>query len=219
MGDKKLLNAIMEEIKRRQIDYAEHDYLQERLKLIEAWRKAHPECAAEPPSLVHHTLDLFDKGQQPDKFDAPERWENDLYQVTVRRWTHDSVFRTDGGMIWIGISALDGTARHDWREFQGIKNQIAGPEVEGFELYPAESRLLDPSNYYTIWCFPGVKHIKVGINEGRRVLDVDEAMAPQRAFGKSLPRYCYSCGAYLMGGATEHKPDCEIRRMIEEAMK
>lgn len=32
-----------------------------------------------------------------------------------------------------------------------------------------------------------------------------------------MPRYCYSCGVYLMGGATEHKPDCEVLRLIQEA--
>ena len=34
----------------------------------------------------------------------------------------------------------------------------------------------------------------------------------------TLPNYCYSCGAYLMGGATQHKPDCEIQRLIDSAM-
>jgi hypothetical protein len=87
-------------------------------------------------------------------------------------------------MIQIGINSLDGTARHDWREFQGIKNQIAGPECEAFELYPAEGRLLDPSNYYSLWCFPGLRRIKVGVEQGRHVLNADEAMAPQRAFAK-----------------------------------
>ena len=87
-------------------------------------------------------------------------------------------------MIQLGISALDGTARHDWREFQWIKNQLAGEECEAFELYPAESRLLDPSNYYTLWCFPGLKRIKVGSEEVRRQWDADEALAPQRALPK-----------------------------------
>ena len=90
------------------------------------------------------------------------------------------MFDTRGGVIQLGISALDGTARHDWREFQAIKNQLAGPECEAFELYPAESRLLDPSNYYTLWCFPGLRHIRVGKKEGRRVWGQDQAMAPQR---------------------------------------
>jgi hypothetical protein len=177
-----MLKAMYQEARRRRTDYSEHDYIAERDKLIAEWRAAHPECANEPPSQVHHTLDQISKGNQPDNQEHPEIWENDIYQVTVRRWTSDKAFGTRGGMIQIGINALDGTARHDWREFQGIKNQIAGPECEAFELYPAESRLMDPSNYYTLWCFPGLRRIKVGVDEGRRVLSADEALAPQRAF-------------------------------------
>ena len=88
-------------------------------------------------------------------------------------------------MVQIGISAIDGTARHDWREFQAIKNQLAGEECEAFELYPAESRLLDPSNYYTLWCFPGVKLLQIGPSI-REVLDRDEAFAPQRKLGERV---------------------------------
>jgi len=177
-------NAIYAEIMRRRADYKAQDVVAERQKLIEEWRAAHPEAAAESASGQHRTLDLFKPGKMDDS-ESPEIWENDIYQVTVRRWSKDPVFGTNGGMIQIGINAHAGTARHDWREFQGIKNQIAGPECEAFELYPAESRLLDPSNYYTLWCFPGLKQIKVGVNQGRRVLDADEALAPQRAFGKN----------------------------------
>lgn len=172
----------LREIKRRLIDYADKDYNELRANLVATWKKNHPEAADQPPSLVHHTLDKIHDGII-DNLEKPELWENDIYQVTVRRWTRDIVFNSNGGMIQIGINALDGTARHDWREFQGIKNQIAGPECEAFELYPSEERLLDPSNYYTLWCFPGIKRIKVGINE-RRVYDVHEAFAPQRGFGK-----------------------------------
>jgi len=177
------LNGMLQEIRRRQVDYSTHDMLEERRKLIAAWRAAHPEAAAEPVSGEHRTLDLFQPGKLDDQ-QHPEIWENDVYQVTVRRWSKDPVFGTRGGMIQIGINSHDGTSRHDWRDFQGIKNQIAGPECEAFELYPAESRLLDPSNYYSLWCFPGLKQIKVGISQGRRVLDADEAFAPQRGFAK-----------------------------------
>jgi hypothetical protein len=180
-----MLKAMYDEAKRRRLDYSQRDYIAERDKLIAEWRAAHPECANEPPSQAHHTLDQVTKGNQPDHQEHPEIWENDIYQVTVRRWTKDSVFGTSDGMVQIGINALDGTARHDWREFQWIKNQIVGPECEGFELYPAESRLIDPSNYYTLWAFPGLKKIKVGISEGRRVLDANEALAPQRGFGEN----------------------------------
>jgi hypothetical protein len=163
-------------------DYSAHDVAKERDRLVQMWREAHPECADEPASLKHHTLVQFEEGKV-DSAEHPERWTNDLYIVFVRRWSKDPVFGTYGGMIQLGINAHDGTARHDWREFQGIKNQLCGPECEAFELYPAESRLLDPSNYFTLWCFPGLKRIKVGHNE-RRVLDADEALAPQREFEK-----------------------------------
>jgi hypothetical protein len=183
MTNDKISEEIFQEMRRRQVEYSDHDVLEERRKLIALWRAAHPEATAEPVSGQHRTLDQIQNGKLDDK-EHPEVWENDIYQVTVRRWSSDPVFGMRSGMIQIGINSHDGTARHDWRDFQGIKNQIAGPECEAFELYPAESRLLDPSNYYTLWCFPGLRRIKIGINEGRRVLDSDEAMAPQRGFAK-----------------------------------
>jgi len=181
-NNENILNGMMREVLRRRADYDASDFVAERAKLVEAWRRAHPEAALET-GPAHHVLDLATPGEV-DSYNRPEIWESDIFQVTVRRWTRDPVFHTTGGVIQIGINALDGTARHDWREFQWIKNQIAGPECEAFELYPAESRLMDPSNYYTLWCFPGLKRIKVGSNEARRVFDSDEALAPQRGFAK-----------------------------------
>lgn len=172
----------LREIRRRLGDYKAHDIVREREELIAEWRAAHPAAANEPAS-VHHPLDKFADGRSDD-VERPERWTNDIYAVTVRRWSKDPVFGTSGGMVQIGIYSHDGTARHDWREFQNIKNQIAGPECEAFELYPAESRLLDPSNYYTLWCFPGLRRLKVG-HDGRRVLDANEALAPQRGFQRA----------------------------------
>lgn len=170
----------MSELRRRTGDYTAHDIVAEREKLVKLWRAAHPDAAAEPAS-VDRPLDQIDDAGI-DQRRRPERWANDVYVVTVRRWPDDPVFGSRGGMIQIGINAHDGTARHDWREFQAIKNQIAGDECEAFELYPAESRKLDPSNYYTLWCFPGVKRLKIGANEERRVWNANEALAPQRAF-------------------------------------
>ena len=174
------IRAMLAEMRRRTDNYSEHDVVAERDKLIRLWRTAHPDAVNQPPSLKHRTLDQIEDGT-PDDANRPERWVNDLYIVTVRRWSRDAVFGSAGGMIQIGIHTHDGTARHDWREFQGIKNQIAGDQCEAFELYPAEERLLDPSNYYTLWCFPGLRRIKVGMSE-RHVLDADEALAPQRRF-------------------------------------
>lgn len=169
-------------VRERLADYERSDAVAQRDKLVAFWRAAHPEAVLEA-SVALHPLVLLKRRDPSAMRDLPdEEWINDVYAVTLRR-RPDHVFGTRQGMIQLGISALAGTARHDWREFQAIKNQLAGPECEAFELYPAESRLLDPSNYYALWCFPGLKRIKVGI-EVRDVKDADEALAPQRALAR-----------------------------------
>ncbi len=168
----------MAAIKARLRNYNQADVIAQRDALVAAWRKAHPAAASESSGAFHELIPLVNwRKASPDE--ADEVWHNDVYTVAVRRNRPDKVFGSDGGMIQLGISSLDGSARHDWRDFQAIKNQLAGPECEAFELYPAESRLLDPSNYYSLWCFPGIRRLKVGMNE-RLVRDADEALAPQR---------------------------------------
>jgi hypothetical protein len=165
-------------------DYASLDQAELLRRLVAAWREQFPEAAQEQQPGLRPLALLHRKGPEEPPESPDEEWINDTYTVTVR-YRDDKVFATRQGMVQLGISSLDGTARHDWRDFQGIKNQLVGPDCEAFELYPAESRLLDPSNYYSLWCFPGLRRIKVGVEEGRRVLDADQALAPQRAFPKS----------------------------------
>jgi hypothetical protein len=80
-----------------------------------------------------------------------EYWVNDLYQVAKR------VLKQDGvpiGMVQLNIRRRDGKPIfRDWRHFQWIKNQLIGEECEAVEIYPAESRLVDTSNKYHLWCF------------------------------------------------------------------
>jgi hypothetical protein len=141
---------------------------------LDNWRDVFPSAVAEASEPMG---EFILHGTMPD---GAEYWENEKYQVTVRRFTDDPVFRSRGGMVQLGISTADGTARHDWRDFQAIKNRFAGDEAEAFELYPAESRLLDPSNYYILWCFPQTR-IRVGHNV-RRIFTAAQAPTPQRAF-------------------------------------
>ena len=112
-------------------------------------------------------------------------WLNNLYEVTARYYLTGSPL--DGGEFFrLGICSLDGSPRHDWRAFQAIKNQLCGEEWEGIELYPAESRLLDPSNYYILYVFPKVPF---GKQIGRSVSGPDECIAPQRGWvGGSKPK-------------------------------
>ena len=80
---------------------------------------------------------------------ASEVWLNDTYQVNV----YDLSDQYEGFPVkWLSIKRLDKEPCRDWRDFQEIKNQLVGPECEGIELYPAESRLADTSNQYHLWC-------------------------------------------------------------------
>lgn len=110
--------------------------------------------------------------------DLVDIYTNELYTATLRRYWDGWPF---GGGPWaqIGIYCDDGEPRHDWRDMQHIKNDLVGEEWEGLELFPAESRLLDPSNYYVMYCAP---KIAIGVFTGRRVMLPKEALAPQRGW-------------------------------------
>ena len=85
-------------------------------------------------------------------------WQNDKYIV-------HTIFPDDRdplGWIHLSIRNVDGSAKHDWREFQDIKNSILGKEYEGIELYPAESRVLDECNQFHIYCAPKGEVIPCG---------------------------------------------------------
>ena len=108
-------------------------------------------------------------------------WRNAWYECLVRYYPQGFPIDDSAYMV-LGITHASQEARHDWRDYQRIKNDICGPEWEGLELYPSESRLVDPSNRFYLWCVPpGV--IRWGLApEGRRVWDLPEAIAPQRPF-------------------------------------
>lgn len=81
-----------------------------------------------------------------------EIWLNDSYQVNVRK-----VEPTPGSglppMVHLSIKRLDKGPARDWRDFQQIKNELVGPECEGCELYPADSRVVDSANQFHLWVF------------------------------------------------------------------
>jgi hypothetical protein len=84
-----------------------------------------------------------------------EQWANDQYVVYLRRATKADDEDPDApAPIHLSIKNQDRSTRHDWRDFQRIKNQLCGPEWEAIELYPAESRLVDMANQYHLFCFP-----------------------------------------------------------------
>ena len=78
-------------------------------------------------------------------------YRNSRYQVVVRRPASPQ----DAPLVWLSIKRIDNQPCRDWRDFQQIKNELLGAEVEAVELYPAESRRVDAANQYHLWAFPG----------------------------------------------------------------
>lgn len=81
-------------------------------------------------------------------------FSNSRYQVLV-------IFERSGSgwppLVHLSIKVHDKRCVHDWRDMQRIKNEIVGVESEGIELYPAESRLMDESNQFHLYCtYPGM---------------------------------------------------------------
>ncbi len=73
-------------------------------------------------------------------------FENNIYRVELY-----SALVSGDSFIHLGISRHDGATCKEWRHLQQIKNEIAGPEHEAMEMFPAESRLVDTGNQYHMW--------------------------------------------------------------------
>ncbi len=107
-----------------------------------------------------------------------EVWTNATYQCSV-------TYLGDGPLGWLHLSIKLRSRKpiHDWRDLQRIKNDVAGPSREGFEIYPAEDRLVDTANQYHIWVLPAGERIPMGFDHGRTVSDkVGNTGAGQRPF-------------------------------------
>jgi hypothetical protein len=88
-----------------------------------------------------------------------EVWRNDRYVVIVER-------AAGGWVSHLSIRRDDRKPIHNWRDLMRIKNELAGEDAEGVELYPARDRLVDGANQYHIWCQrPGVR-FPLGFPEG-----------------------------------------------------
>ena len=100
-------------------------------------------------------------------------FHNNHYHVILRKYRNPQ----DGGpdVIHLSIRNNERTAKHDWRDFQRIKNEIAGPEVELVEVYPRESQLVDYSNQFHLWGYlteePVFTRMGLCWEEGRRIWD------------------------------------------------
>ena len=118
------------------------------------------------------------------KEDTKEVWKNNKYECQLRFMDGDIK-----GWVWISFKHLTKEAIHDWRAMQRIKNELIGPEREGFEIFPAESRLVDTSNQFHIFVLPEGEKLAVGY-AGRSIVKGHNDFTPgvggskQRGFSK-----------------------------------
>ena len=91
-----------------------------------------------------------------------------------------------GDVAWLSIKRRDREVIRDWRELQAIKNAIVGPEHEGFELYPAESRLVDTANQFHLFVFMDTK-VRMPVGFGEREVTGADAAAAVGATQRELP--------------------------------
>lgn len=114
-----------------------------------------------------------------DEIDRDTVWKNDLYQVNERRMP--GCGPAGAAIVHLSVRRLDREPIRDWRHMQRIKNQLVGPECEGVELYPAESRLVDTANQFHMWCIADPAYRwPVGFDGGRFVDDGEMLNSRQR---------------------------------------
>ncbi len=130
-------------------------------------------------------LSLAQAVEQAHRLMSAEVWKNDEFEVAISRIKSMNSSMPD--ILHLSIKRLDKEAIHDWRKMQEIKNTLVGPEHEGIELYPAESRLVDSANQYHLWVFDDPEfRLPIGFNE-RLVTDNPGGNAKQRKGRKYLP--------------------------------
>lgn len=76
-------------------------------------------------------------------------WANSYYTVVKHL-----IEGKEDGAIHLSIRHNQRKAVRDWRHFQRIKNELAGPEREGIEVFPPESQLVDTANQYHLFVYP-----------------------------------------------------------------
>lgn len=87
-------------------------------------------------------------------------WMNSSYVVV--KYKPETMEGCPHPVTHLSIRSIDRSARHDWRDFQAIKDQLMGEDAEAVELYPARARLLDAANQFHLWCLPPGCRFPVG---------------------------------------------------------
>lgn len=115
-----------------------------------------------------------------------ESWVNAIYVVMVSLPVYNSVF---GHVTQLLVQRRDAKPVRDWAHMQRIKSQLCGKERIGFEVYPAESGVVDSQNMYHIWVLPPGACLGVSI-DGRAACGGDHLRGA-------------ACAPYMLDDATK----------------
>lgn len=87
------------------------------------------------------------------------------------------VLEFEDGSMHLSFKRRDRSAVRDWRHFQAIKNEVAGPEREAVEIFPPEFELVDAANEYHLWVLPPDVQSPLGFDaNGPALLDAVDSM-------------------------------------------
>ena len=130
----------------------------------------------EPATLPDSAHDLLENvgGRSPDGIAVNSRYEVWIYKL-------EPLSDDLPPMVHLSIKRRDRDPVRRWRDLQRIKNEIVGIDVEACEIFPTESRLVDTSNQYHLWCLPAGVKFPFGYRE-RLVMEGDGNKSRQEPF-------------------------------------
>lgn len=98
-----------------------------------------------------------------------EVWHNEEYEAFAV--THE-----ESGVTHLSVKRYDRAPLSNWRHLQQIKNEVCGPEREGLQLYPRESRVADNANQYHLYVLPVGMDVPVGFEHGMFITPEETAL-------------------------------------------
>lgn len=121
-----------------------------------------------------------------------EVYVNNIYQVMVYRG-HEAdelvhIEELKGKCTWLSIKRRDKRPVNNWNDMQLMKNRLVGTQCDAFQLFPAESRMVNTANQYHLIVLPEGQALPFGWGK-RAVVEEeypDDAGAVQTFNGETL---------------------------------
>lgn len=106
---------------------------------------------------VNFTLEQIKESffREEKRNETLEVYANSIYMVFVDRQTDLAEGELKNKITHLSIKRKDKRPCNSWADFQAIKNELVGEEVDAVEVYPKESNLVNTANQYHLWCFHG----------------------------------------------------------------